>query len=258
MRAALVTRFGLQHPVPVVDRDAAEPGPRQCLVRVDASSVNPIDWKTRSGHYRPFLWPRLPYIPGYDLSGQVVECGPEVTGFKAWDWVMAMSDRRAGQCCAERIVVGIDALALKPATLSVDEAAALPLAGLTALQGLRDLGKLQPGHRVLVVGASGGVGHLAVQVARILGGKVTAVCSTRNVEWVRALGASQVVDYTRNELRPNGAPYDLIFDTVIKRPASALVPLLATQGILVAAAPSASLIGAAVRLRVGTAQRVRF
>ncbi len=174
-------------------RPAEVPVPRpsesQVLVRVEASSVNPVDWKLHSGAYRWIMPVRFPSIPGFDIAGEVTEVGDRVTRFKPGDRVFAMLDTRPGGASAEYAVVGESAAAPAPQGLSALEAAAIPLAGLTALQALRDLGPVGAGMRVLIVGAAGGVGHFATQIAVANGAHVTAVCGTRHTEMMRALGA---------------------------------------------------------------------
>jgi NADPH:quinone reductase-like Zn-dependent oxidoreductase len=212
------------------------PNPRQLLVRVAASSVNPIDWKLRTGALGLLI--PSPYVlaPGFDVAGEVVAVGDEATRFKPGDRVYACVSFRTQGTAAEVCVVDEDLAAPMPAGLADREAAGMPLAGLTALQALRDLGHLQAGQRVLVNGASGGVGHYAVQIARNLGAKVTAVCGPANLDWVGELGADAVIDYTRQSL-DTGQPYDLVFDGVTTLRSREIHRLLTPAGTYVATLP---------------------
>ncbi|GIG61952.1 NADPH:quinone reductase [Longispora fulva] len=190
----------------------------EVLVRVRAASVNPYDWHHVTG--TPYIarlgggW-RAPrqLVPGVDLAGRVEAVGRDVTRFRPGDEVFGM---RAG-AFAEYVSVPEGRLAPKPANLTFEEAAAVPMAALTALQGLRDRGGVRPGQRVLVNGASGGVGTFAVQLARHFGAEVTGVCGTRNVEAARALGAHHVIDYTGADFTAGGRTYDLILDVAGNR-----------------------------------------
>jgi NADPH:quinone reductase-like Zn-dependent oxidoreductase len=206
----------------------------QVLVKVRACSLNPVDWHYMRGEPRLMRlgsgWsrPKLPRI-GIDLAGVVESVGRNVTQFKSGDEVF-------GACrgaLADYVCTTADSLVLKPAKLSFEQAAAVPVAGLTALVGLRDKGRLQPGQWVLVNGASGGVGTFAVQIARALGAEVLGVCSTRNVDLVRSLGARQVFDYTREDFTQDGQEYDLILDTVGNRNLEEVLPVMTPTGALV-------------------------
>ena len=189
-----------------------EPGPDGVLVRVRAASVNRVDWYDVTGRpwiARPITGLRGPKSPpvGVDFAGTVETVGEDVTDLKSGDDVFGIANGSfAEYACVKK------AAALKPAYVSFEDAATLPVAGLTALQGLRDHGRLQPGQCVLVNGASGGVGTFAVQISKALGAEVTAVCSTRNVEQARSLGADHVIDYSRDDFTEGGRRYDLMLD----------------------------------------------
>jgi len=198
--------------------DIAKPAPAddEVLVKVVAASVNPLDWHYMRGS--PYLM-RLgtglgaptDASMGVDFAGTVAAVGSDVTRFKVGDEVFG---GRSG-AFAEYVTVREDrAIALKPANMTFQQAAAVPIAGITALQALRDNGKLQPGQKVLINGASGGVGTFAVQIARSFGAEVTGVCSTRNLEMVRSIGADHVIDYTVENYTESGIEYDLIIDMV--------------------------------------------
>jgi NADPH:quinone reductase-like Zn-dependent oxidoreductase len=215
-------------PKPVVDDDSM-------LVRVRAASINAYDWHMMRGS--PYLVRmseglRKPknIAMGVDLAGQVEAVGKNVTQFRPGDEVFGA---RVG-ALAEYVRGGPkSSLAPKPAGLTFEQAAAVNMAGTTALQGLRDKGRIQPGQRVLINGASGGVGTFAVQIAKAFGAHVTAVCSTRNVEMVRSIRADEVIDYTQQDFTRSGQRYDLIFDVAASRSLSDCRRVLAPNGILV-------------------------
>ena len=214
MKAALAPRYGS---LVMQDVDRPEPGDGNVLVRVHATSLNAADWYMVNGRpyvARPLMGLLKPKssASGSDFAGVVEAVGSGVEGLAPGDEVFGCD----GGAFAEYVVAD-DAVERKPANLSFDEAAAVPLAALTALQGLRDHGRVQPGQRVLVNGASGGVGTFAVQVAKALGADVHAVCSTRNVEQARTLGADRVFDYTREDFTRSGARYDVLFDNAGNR-----------------------------------------
>jgi NADPH:quinone reductase-like Zn-dependent oxidoreductase len=233
MRAIVQDRFG--SPAVLELREIPEPqaGDDEVLVRVHATSVNPADWYAMAGTpyvARPAMGLRKPKIRlGLDLAGVVVAVGGNVTRFKPEDEVFGVGTG----ALAEYAAVPEDALVPKPANLSFEQAAAVPVAALTALQGLRDKGRLRPGQRVLINGASGGVGTFAVQLAKSFGAEVTGVCSTRNVALVGSLGADQVVDYTREDFTESGRRYDLMLDVAGSRPWSACRRVLDPRATLV-------------------------
>ena len=230
MKAAVIERYGA---VAVEDVARPEPAEGEVLVRVRASSVNAADWYGYTGRPwagRAMMGVRRPKRTraGSDFAGLVEAVGGGVQRFAPGDEVFGW----AAGAYAEHVAAG-DAVARKPGNLSFDEAAAVPLAGLTALQGLRDHGRLRPGHRVLVNGASGGVGTLAVQIAKALDAQVHAVCSTRNVEQARALGADRVFDYSREDFTRSGERYDLLFDNAGNRSWAAMRRALSPTGTVV-------------------------
>ncbi len=226
------------------------------LVRVRAASVNPADWYGVAGLLigRPstgFLRPRNERT-GIDFAGTVEAVGKDVTHVAPGDEVFGA---RSG-ALAEYVTVR-DAVVPKPASITFEEAAAVPVAAITALQGLRDKGKLEPGQRVLINGASGGVGTFAVQIAKALGAEVTAVCSTRNVELARSLGADHVVDYTREDFTRSGRRYDLLLDVAGGRSWSELRRVLEPRAtvVIVGAQKTSRLLGPLghiVRLRLAS------
>jgi len=239
-----------EHPRPAIR-------PSQCLVRVRAASVNPVDWKLLGGPKRRLLRPLLPRVPGFDVCGVVEASGGGVTRFRPGDWVYAQLDTRLGGAYAEYAAAGEDALARKPQALSPEEAAAVPLAALTALQALSLGGAPQAGERVLVVGASGGVGHFAVQIARAMGAEVDGVCGTDHVGMVRGLGAARVIDYRKEDPLAAGQRYRVVLDAVGRGPAAGYARLLDPGGTYVTTLPSAGSLVEAVRLVLTSRERVR-
>lgn len=232
MRAATIDGYGGSDRLRVRDLpDPGPPGPGQVLLRVRAASVNPLDWKIRKGSLRLVMPAKFPLILGYDVAGEVVEVGPEVTRFQPGDPVFGIVDViRQGGSCAELTLARDSALSAKPETLSFEEAAALPMAGLTALQALRDKGELSAGERVLVNGAAGGVGHFAVQIAFALGAHVTAVTSRGNLDFVRGLGAREVIDYEEEDFAGRDETWDVVFDAVTSHRYPDCEPVLSPDG----------------------------
>ena len=234
MKAIVGSKYGPPEVLRLQEVDMPVISSGSVLVRVLASSVNPLDWRCMRGEpllMRPmtgFARPKRT-VPGVDVAGVVERVGAGVNSIKPGDEVF-------GWCWgtfAEYVCGDEKDLAPKPEGLSFAEAAAVPLAGQTALQALRDHGKLQPGQRVLVNGAAGGVGTFAVQVAKALGAHVTGVCSTKNVGLVRSIGADEVVDYTAGDFTDGQKSYDLVLDTVGNRSLSRLRRALASDGTLV-------------------------
>ncbi len=237
MQAAVIDSFGPSVPIQVRDVPRPSPGPGQLVIEVHATSVNPIDWKIPGGQMAARYGANFPMILGFDASGVVVQVGPGVTTFAPGDAVFARSDVGAGGCYAEYALLNARTVTLKPLELSHAEAAAMPLAALTALNGLRDPGHLQAGQRALVVGAAGGVGTFAVQIARNMGAHVTGVCSTVNLALARELGAGKVIDYTREPVLVPGAGYDIVYDTIGVYGPEAARPALNAQGIYLTLVP---------------------
>lgn len=240
MRAMIFKAYGGADKLELSDLPTPTPGPQQVSIRVRASSVNPIDWKRASGKMRLIMPVSFPGTPGFDVAGEVAEVGPGVAGFAVGERVHARIGEMKGGACADVAVAGIDVVAKMPKGMDFADAAALPLAGMTALQGLRDeAGMPLQGarERVLVVGASGGVGHIGVQIARAAGATVVGVCSGRNVEMVRGLGANDVIDYTKAEPYRGQEPFDVVLDCVAGDP-SAWLPLLGPRGRYASCLPS--------------------
>ncbi len=260
MKAMQYRGYGGPEQLQLADVPPPRPAANQLLVRVAATSVNPVDWKLHSGQYRLIMPVRFPSIPGFDIAGEVVEAGGAVSRFQPGARVFGMLDPRRvrGGAAAEYAVLNAEACAAAPANLALREAAAIPLAGLTALQLLRDLGGIAPGKRVLIVGASGGVGHFAVQIARHVGAHVTAVCSGANAAAVRALGAEAVLDYTQQADVRGAAPYDLVVDLIARAPLGTFFAAMAREARYCTSLPSLTRIAAAVGLPLVSRRRVRI
>ena len=219
------------------DIEKPTPAEDQLLVRVRAASVNPLDWHFIEGtpYIGRFLFGMGPRKPkdtrlGVDFAGTVEAVGKNVTKFKPGDEVFG---GRTGAFAEYVCVREGRAVALKPANITFEQAASVPIAALTALQGLRDKGHVQTGQKVLINGASGGVGTFAVQIAKMYGADVTGVCSTRNLELVRSIGADHVIDYTKEDFSKSGQQYDLILDNVGTQPLSQFRRALTPKGICV-------------------------
>ena len=219
MKAFMSEKYGPPEMLRMADVEKPAPAADEALVKVLAVSVNPADW--RSMRAKPFfsratlglLRPKHRILGG-DIAGRVETVGSGVTQFKPGDEVYAnLLDHGSGGF-AEYVSVPVEVMSLKPANLPFEEAAAVPMAAVTALQGLRHHGEIQAGQLVLINGASGGIGTFAVQIAKSYGSEVTGVTSTRNIDLVGALGADHVVDYTTTDLLRSGRRYDLIFDTI--------------------------------------------
>lgn len=234
MKAIVYRRYGSPDVLRLEERARPVVGDDGVLVRVRAAAANPYDWHFLRGEpyfMRLFIGLRRPKANGLgaDFSGQVEAVGKHVTRFQPGDEVFGVGNGAFAEylCAAENEV------ALKPASLSFEQAAAVPMAALTALQGLRDVGQLRMDQRVLIIGASGGVGTFAVQLAKLFDAHVTGVCSTRNLDLVRSLGADQVIDYTREDFIESSRRYDLIFQLAGTRSPSDLRHALTSRGTLV-------------------------
>jgi NADPH:quinone reductase-like Zn-dependent oxidoreductase len=233
MRAVIQQQYGGSEQLSVGELPAPVAGPGDVVVRTRAAGVDRGTWHLMTGQpYAVRLMfglrrPKYP-VPGRDVAGVVAEVGEDVTHVAVGDEVMGTADGSF----AELALVPLSRIAPKPDRLSFEEAAALPVSGLTALQAVRDAGRVKPGHRVLVIGASGGVGSYAVQIATAYGAEVTGVASGAKADLVRSLGAERVIDYTREDL-DDGTGYDVILDIAGRRPLRQLRPLLTERGTLV-------------------------
>ena len=258
MRVVEYERFGDESVLEVRERPTPAAGAGELLVRVRAAALNPKDVFTRKGQMRTFSGSRFPRRVGYDWAGEVAAVGPGVTGFAQGDALYGMIQQWAGGAVAEYAAVKVGELAPKPARLSFEEAAAVPLAALTALQALRDDAHLQPGQRVLINGASGGVGTFAVQIARALGGRVVAVASGRNRELLQQLGAHEVMDYTVQPPTAVEPKVDVFFDVFGNQPFARARAALTPTGTWVSTVIRAHVALAHLRTLFFTSQRARL
>jgi NADPH:quinone reductase-like Zn-dependent oxidoreductase len=231
MKAIVYHEYGSPDVLKCEEIEKPVPKDDEVLIKVRAASVNPLDWRLMKGKpaiLRLFFGLRKPRLgrPGVDAAGEVKAVGTNVTQFKPGDEVF-------GACrgaFAEYACTAESKLAMKPNNVTFEQAASVNVAGLTALQGLRDKGKIQPGSKVLINGAAGGVGTFAVQIAKSFGADVTGVCSTRNIDMVRSIGADEVIDYMQNDFTTSNQRYDLILDCVGNHSFSACRRVLNTAG----------------------------
>jgi NADPH:quinone reductase-like Zn-dependent oxidoreductase len=238
MKAIIYTKYGPPDVLQLKEVEKPTPKDNEVLIKVHAASVNYPDWGLLRG--KPFvarLWSGLlkpkHTIPGDDIAGQVEAVGRNVKQFQPGDEVFGDISGCGRGGFAEYVCVPENALALKPASTTFEEAAAVPMAAVVALQGLRDKGQIQQGQKVLINGASGGIGTFAVQIAKSFGTEVTGVCSTRNLDMVRSIGADQVIDYTGEDFTQNEQRYDLILATAGYRSIFDYKRALSPKGIYV-------------------------
>ena len=237
MKAMVIYKYGGADVLRYEDVEAPKIKPDELLVKVHAAGVNPIDWKIRKGMLKVISGNKFPMILGFDLAGEVLEVGSQVENFQVGDEIYG-SLSVPGGAYAELAAVSQKVAAVKPANISFEEAAALPVAALTALQSLRDKANIQPSQTVLVNGASGGVGIFAVQIAKALGAEVTGVCSSKNLDFVKSLGADFTIDYTQEDFTENQLQYDIILDAVAKQTFDNCKKVLKPNGVYVTTLPT--------------------
>jgi len=214
----------------------------EVLVEVHAASVNPVDWKQRKGNHKLFLKASFPIVPGYDISGRIVECGIKVSNFKEGDEVFCRLTNRFGGAFAEYAAARESSLSLKPKNLDHIHAAAIPLAGQTALQALRDKGRIKPGQKILIIGAAGGVGHYALQLSKIFGTETTAVCSSRHGKLLSLLRPDHHIDYHKEDYLQANKYYDIIFDAAGVKTFLSCKTILVPGGIYITVLPRPKLL----------------
>jgi NADPH:quinone reductase-like Zn-dependent oxidoreductase len=238
VKAIVRDSYGSPNVLELKDIDKPEPADDELLLRVHAASVNPADWHILRG--APYI-ARMQFglrkpkdrVLGCDVAGHIEAVGNNVTSLQPGDEVFGSPFMHGLGAFAEWVCLSEDLLAPKPAALSFEQAAAVPLAASTALQALRDHGRIEPGHKVLIIGASGGVGTFAVQIAKSFDAEVSGVCSTRNVQMVRVLGAEHIIDYTQEDFTHSGHKYDLIFQLAGTLSPSECRSALTSDGTLV-------------------------
>ncbi len=238
MKAVVHTKYGSPDVLQMVEVDIPTPKADELLVKIAATAVNQADNHLLSGmlRFRTGLFKPKHPILGSDIAGRVLAVGAGVTRFQVGDAVFGDLSGYGRGGFAEYVAAPESALVLKPTNVSFAAAAAVPMTAVTALQGLRNYGNIQPGQQVLINGASGGVGTFAVQIARALGGEVTAVVSTRKIEMARSIGADHIIDYTQEDFSQMGQRYNLIFDTVGNRSVAEYEQVLKGNGRFVTTA----------------------
>jgi NADPH:quinone reductase-like Zn-dependent oxidoreductase len=245
MMAIICTKYGSPDVLQLQEVEKPAPKDDEVLIKIHAASINSRDWRMMRAN--PFLIRLMPggflrpknKILGADVAGRVEEVGRYVKQFKPGDEFFGYLPSATGRATfAEYVCADENTITLKPVNLTFEQAAAVPLAALTALQGLRDNGNIQPGQKVLINGASGGVGTFAVQIAKAFGAEVTAVCSTKNLDMARSLGADHVIDYRKEDFTRNGQRYDLILAANGYHPISDYLRALSPGGIYVVAGGS--------------------
>jgi NADPH:quinone reductase-like Zn-dependent oxidoreductase len=229
MKAIVFTEHGAPHVLSVREMEVPAPIENQVLLRVRAVSLNPLDWHLMRGEpgFMKMMARGKYKIPGVDVAGDVVKVGAKVTQFRPGDAVFASATR----ACAEYVCTADHRLVPKPARVSYEQAAAIPVAAYTSLYAVRRYGRVRPGRTVLINGASGGVGTMAVQVARTLGAEVTGVCSTRNLDLVRSIGAHHVIDYTVEDFPRIDRKWDVVIQVAGNRTRAEIRKALAPRGI---------------------------
>jgi NADPH:quinone reductase-like Zn-dependent oxidoreductase len=237
MKAALIEQYGGPEVFKITEIPKPVPGPGEVLIKVYAASVNPVDWKIRKGNLKMMLSKKFPKILGIEFSGLIEEMGENVTDFKKGQRVFAGRGYEGGGYAEYAIAEAGRTVAI-PDNISFEEASTMAVAGMTALQGLRNKGKIKPGMDVIVNGASGGVGTYAVQIAKVLGAKVTAVCSAKNFDLVKSLGADVLIDYKETDFTRLSKKYNIVFDAVGYRTFWQTRKVLKKRGIYVNISPS--------------------
>lgn len=251
------TGYGGPEKLRLTEVPLPSPGRNQLLIRLSASSINPIDWKLHSGMLRWVKPLRFPSTPCFDFAGTISQTGNDVTGWATGDRVFGMLPINGLGAAAEFVAVDSGYVCHLPDGLDFESMAGLPLAGMTALQALRDQGQLKPGQKLLVIGAAGGVGHYAVQIGRRLGARVTALCGARNLTFCHEIGAETVLDYTQENPSLVKEDFDVILDCAGHVPFSRWRPALGPEGCYVALLPSLSLGLAALQLKLFSRQHIR-
>ncbi len=242
MKAAAFSRYGGNEVVEVKDVPVPVPGTGEVVIKVHAASVNPVDWRVRAGQLRIFTGLKFPKVLGCECAGEIFETGEGAAKFRKGDRVVMYTSVKRLGAFAEYACTAEDTVYPIAAGISFEQAACLPIAGLTALQSLRDHGRIEAGQKVLINGASGGVGHFAVQIAKVFGAEVTAVTSGRNAEFVKGLGADKVIDYSKEDFTKGSGLYDLVFDAVSMSSFGACKRVMTDSGRYVNTLPNATIL----------------
>ena len=240
MKTAVFNRYGEPGVVEFTEIDTPKPGPDEVLIRVHTMAVNPVDWKIVKGKIKLITGWKFPKFIGIEGSGVIEEVGSNVSGFKKEQRVFVGLDYNGG-ICAEYVCAPATKIMAISDELTHEESCTMAIAGLSALQGLRDKGNLKAGMEVLINGASGGVGTYAIQIAKLLGANVTAVCSGKNFELVKSIGADNVIDYQKEAFTANKKKYDIVFDAVGNYSFWQVKHILKNKGVNVNISPSPGL-----------------
>lgn len=238
MKAITINRYGSIDVLEYSEIQEPKITPNQLLVKIHATSVNPVDWKIRQGQLQLLSGFNFPIVLGCDLSGVVLEVGEKVENFEPGDEIYTFVNPLSGGAYAEYIAVPANTAALKPKNMNYCQAAAVPVAGLTAFQALLDLGQIRPGKKVLINGASGGVGTFAVQIAKAMKAEVIGVCSSKNITLIESLGVNRVIDYNHVDFTKESEQYDIIFDAVGKESFLTSENVLKSEGVYISTLPT--------------------
>ena len=256
MQAVMYDRFGDDSVLSLREAAVPQPGQGEVQVQVHMASLNPVDYKLRSGILRMLGRPKRPAITGKDFAGEISALGEGVHDYSIGQRVFGSVNPMRGQgSCAQFVALSTDLISPIPDALSDEVAASLPVASGTALQSLTDIARLQAGQAILISGASGAVGASAVQLAHSIGARVTGVCGTANIDYVRSLGAERVIDYKSEDWLQAGQRFDVVFDAAAAAAFAQARPLLATAGIYINTMPRAALYWAALVARATSRQR---
>jgi NADPH:quinone reductase-like Zn-dependent oxidoreductase len=256
MQAVVYDHFGDDSVLSVRETALPQAARGQVQVRVRVASLNPVDFKLRGGIFRMLGRPKRPAITGKDFAGEITALGADVHGYKMDQRVFGSVDPMGGQgSCAQFVALSTDLIAPTPDALSDEVAASLPVASGTALQSLTDIARLGRGQSILITGASGAVGASAVQIARSIGARITGVCGTANVDYVRSIGAEHVIDYKTDNWLQLDQRFDVVFDAAAAASFSQARPLLTPNGIYINTMPGPALYWAAVVARLTSRQR---
>lgn len=244
MRSVIINKYGGPEVLTIVETEIPELPEDKVLIKVKASSVNPIDYKIRKGDLKIITGKKFPKSIGSDFSGVIEKTGDRVEGYEVGDEVYGFLSAMKGGALADYLIADPVAISLKPVKFTFEESASIPLAALTALQSLNYLGNMREGSKVLITGASGGVGSFGIQIAKAMGAQVTGVCSRKNSDLCLKLGADNVYDYLTEDLNRSGDTFDIIFDAAAKMPFSECKKMVNSGGIYITTVP-----GPAVMLR---------
>jgi len=243
MKAAIINEYGPPEVLEISDIPKPEIEPGEVLVKVMAAAINPVDWKQRQGWHKRFLKAHFPVVLGYDISGEVVECGDEVKKLKSGDHIYGRLTRRFGGAYAEYAAASESAIAIKPEMISWEEAAAVPLTAISALQSLRDKCKIKKDQEVLLIGAAGGLGHFVLQIAKSMGADVMAVCSSRHKKMMDELSPTQWIDYNVTDYISADKQYSVIYDSAGKESYRTTKSIIKPGGIYLTTLPRPKLLG---------------